>query len=376
MFSPMVRRRNSHRIALQAPSGATVDFLFLITKNRQGENVVLWDLNGTPEKDFHTRVVPGGITEIDPTILPDQGQRGSLSLSRNSEWAVGGAIALVVALAVGKHLQRVTQCRALNLSMGPTPVRRRLVYLRDLLRELVAREMKVQYKRSALGIAWSLVNPLLQLLVFGFVFKFVLAVAVPRYSAYAFTGMLVWSWFQMSLVQGARAITGNRDLVKRPAFPAAILPVVAVTTNLVQFVLAFPILGLLLVWTKSPLSPSVVTLPLVIACQFVLMLSLSYLLAAVNVIFQDTQHILGVLLQLLLFLTPIFYELKNVPAAFQPLHQLNPLGQLVDAYRAILLQGAWPSAMPLLALSLAAALLLHSSYHLFIRMSHRFAEET
>jgi len=375
MHSPMARRSDSYRAALPAPNGATINFLFLITKSGARGPVRLWDLNGVPEMDFHTGASPGGVTEIRPTIMVDRRQPLGLPLSANQRWAVAGAIMLILALAIGRHLQRVTQSRALRLSLGVVPFRRRWIYLRDLLRELVAREMKIQYKRSALGIAWSLANPLLQLLVFGFVFKFILAVAVPKYSAYAFTGMLVWSWFQMSLAQGARSITANRDLVRRPGFPSAILPVAAVTTNFVQFMLAFPILILFLLLTRSQLGLSVVALPLVIACQFVFMLSVSYLLAAVNVVFQDTQHILGVVLQMLLFLTPIFYDVKAIPAAFRPLHQLNPLGQLVDAYRAILIQGAWPGAMPLAALSLVGALLLYFTYQLFMRMSHRFAEE-
>src|SRR6476661_9773500 len=99
---------------------------------------------------------------------------------------------------------------------------------RDLVAQLVARDLKAQYKRSSLGILWSLVNPMLQLLVFGFLFKSVLRVNIPRFSAYAFTGMLIFTWLSTSILMGARAITGNRELIRRPGFPSAILPIVAV----------------------------------------------------------------------------------------------------------------------------------------------------
>src|SRR4051812_45204987 len=101
----------------------------------------------------------------------------------------------------------------------------RAVYLRDLLLELVSRDIKIQYKRSSLGIFWSLANPLFQFFVFGFLFAKVFAVNVQRYSAYAFTGLLIWTWFQAALLQGVRTITGNRELIKRPGFPVPILPV-------------------------------------------------------------------------------------------------------------------------------------------------------
>jgi lipopolysaccharide transport system permease protein len=123
---------------------------------------------------------------------------------------------------------------------------RRLIYLRDLVRELVARDMKVRYKGSALGIVWSLANPLMQLVVFHFIFRLVLQLNIPRYSSFAFSGMLAWSWFQASLLDASGSMLNNRELIKRPGFPVAILPVVAVTTHLIYFLLTLPILMLFL----------------------------------------------------------------------------------------------------------------------------------
>src|SRR5919109_811992 len=123
---------------------------------------------------------------------------------------------------------------------------RRLIYLRDLVRELVARDMKVRYKGSALGIVWSLMNPLMQLVVFHFIFRLVLELNIPRYSSFAFSGMLAWSWFQASLLDASGSMLANRELIKRPGFPVVILPVVSVTTHLIYFLLTLPILMLFL----------------------------------------------------------------------------------------------------------------------------------
>ena len=110
---------------------------------------------------------------------------------------------------------------------------RRLIYIRDLLRELVVRDMKLRYKRSVLGVAWSILNPLAQLLVFGFVFRFILPVKIPNYSSFLFCGVLAWNWFSSSLLLSTGAIVDNRDLIKRPGFPAAIqrLAAACATTN-------------------------------------------------------------------------------------------------------------------------------------------------
>ena len=122
----------------------------------------------------------------------------------------------------------------------------RLAYLRDLLREMVIRDMKLRYKRSVLGILWSLLNPLIQMLVFTFLSRGVLSLDIPNYPSFVFTGVLAWNWFQRALSLTAGAITGNRELIRRPGFPTAILPVATVATHLIHFLLALPILLLFL----------------------------------------------------------------------------------------------------------------------------------
>src|SRR5215510_5023849 len=227
----------------------------------------------------------------------------------------------------------------------------RLAYIRDLLFTLVGRDLKLRYKRSILGIAWSLLTPLAQLAVFYLVFKVLLPLNVPNYLAFLFSGVLVWNWFNSSLFQATSTIVENRDLIKRPGFPVAVLPTVTVASNLIHFLLALPILFVFLVAGGGRLTWALFSLPLVIAIQFMLTLSLTYLTATFYVTFRDTQHLLGVVLNLLFFLSPVFYKTSDLPAQYQWLYRLNPMVYLIDAYRAILLSGVLPDGMALLVLS-------------------------
>lgn len=258
----------------------------------------------------------------------------------------------------------------------PTRVyRRKIAHFFDLLRVLVDRDMKLLYKRSALGIAWTLINPLLQLAVFSFVFRSVVPINIPQFSSFAFSGLLIWTWSQTALFQATGLITSNKALIRQPNFPTAILPVVTTMTGLIHFLLALPVLIIFLAVDGVEPSSVLFVLPLLMVIQFVLTVGLAYPLAALNVTFRDTQHTLGVLLQMLFYLTPIFYDLNSVPKEFQPFYQLNPMVPLIEAYRAILLKGTQPDWQALLIVSLIVAVILPIGLAIFRRQSNTFVEE-
>jgi lipopolysaccharide transport system permease protein len=252
---------------------------------------------------------------------------------------------------------------------------RRIPYLRDLLSELVARDMKLRYKRSALGFAWSLLNPLAQLLVFNFIFTRVLPLNIPNFPSFLFIGLLVWNWFQSSLVMATGAIVDNRELIKRPGFPDGILPVVSLTTNFIDFLLALPILFVFLFLSGIHLAGTILLLPVLFAVQYILTLSLAYFVSTFHVYFRDTQYLLGILLMLGFYLSPVFYDPSSIPAGYQTLYHLNPMVTLIEDYRAILMEGSIPELRPLLLVTIIAVILLVTGYGLFNRSSRRFVEE-
>lgn len=251
----------------------------------------------------------------------------------------------------------------------------RLIHLRDLLRELVVRDMKLRYKRSFLGIAWTLVNPLTQLLVYNFVFGVLFRIETPHYMAYLFIGITCWTWFQGAVLESTVAILQNRDLIRQPGFPAVLLPNVAVGTHMVHFVLTFPILVALLLMNGIPLTGAVAWVPLLILVQYALTLSFSLLAACLHVNFRDTQYLLGIFLMLGFFLTPILYDLSRVPEQYRPLYRLNPMTHLVDAYRAVLIRGEMPHLWSLVTVAAVSIVLLGLFYLLFRRASIGFVEE-
>ncbi|MDH3379622.1 MAG: ABC transporter permease [Gammaproteobacteria bacterium] len=250
-----------------------------------------------------------------------------------------------------------------------------LIQLRDLLRELVMRDMKIRYEGTALGFAWTLINPLLFVGVFYFLFNVVLDVGTSRFTSYTLIGMLIYTWFQSSLVEACSIARSNRDLVRRPQFKVAVLPLVSVTGNLIHLLLAFPILAVILLIEGSRLSAVLLTLPIVIIVQFIFTVGLAFLGAAISVLYRDIGYLIDVILRVFFFLTPIFYEVSKVPSQFQAIYSLNPLVPLLDAYRNPLIHGLPPSWNSLLSLGLIALLLVIVGYKLFVKISHRFAEE-
>lgn len=255
------------------------------------------------------------------------------------------------------------------------PARRNWRHALDVVAVLVDRDLKMLYKRSWLGLGWALATPLLQLAVYSLVFRRVLSIQVENYASYAFSGVLVWGWFQSTLLQSTSLITGSPALVRQPGFPLAMLPYVTVGVRFVHFALALPVLFVFL-WVQG-IHPgwAWAALPLVAAVQFTLSVGLAYPLAALNVSLRDTQHVVGVALQLLMFLTPIFYSLDAVSPATAFWFQFNPLVGLLRAWRDVLLGGRWPDPATLAALGAAAVVLHLAGRRLFVAQSHRFVDD-
>src|SRR2546426_9390347 len=252
---------------------------------------------------------------------------------------------------------------------------RRLVQRRDLLRELVVRDMKLRYKRSYLGILWTLVNPLTQLSVFYFVFRVLFRVTVPNYTAYLCIGIPCWNWFSTALLESTGAILQNKSLIQQPGFPTAILPNVSVGSNMIHFLLTLPILLGLVSLSGIPITSAVAWLPLVILVQYGLMLSFALLAACLHVNFRDTQYLLGIALMLGFFLTPVLYEMSIVPERYRVFYMFNPMMHLIDAYRAILIRGERPDLVRLAIVAAVSLVQLNLFYRYFRRASTNFVEE-
>jgi lipopolysaccharide transport system permease protein len=250
-----------------------------------------------------------------------------------------------------------------------------LRHTRDVIITLVGRDFHSRYRNTALGLLWALLSPLLFLTIFYLMFRVVLNLGIKRYASFAFTGILVWGWFQAALSQAVVSISSNASLVVQPRFPIATLPCVAVAANLVAFLIALPLLLGFVVIEGAHLSWSLLALPMLFALQFIFTLSLCYLVAALNVSLRDVQYILPVLLQAGYYATPIFYDLHRMSPRLQKILMLNPMAWLIDAYRTVLILGRLPNLAPLSIFLGASLLMLIVGYRYFVHASHRFLEE-
>jgi homopolymeric O-antigen transport system permease protein len=251
----------------------------------------------------------------------------------------------------------------------------RAIYIRDLIHVLVGRDIKLRYKRSVLGVVWSLLNPVAQLLVFVFVFQRVTPLNIPSYPLFVFTGVLAWGWFSTALPGATSSITSNRELIRQPGFPAAILPMVPVLSSLVHFAIAMSLVILARV-ISGGLNAALLALPIVVALQFLVTLSLGYVTATIQVRFRDTGYIVGMLLLLGFFLTPVFYRPASFVGGFQFLYVANPMAHLITAYRDLLIEHRWPDVPKLLLVGLVATIVLWLGQRMFSRASITFVEET
>lgn len=220
---------------------------------------------------------------------------------------------------------------------------------RELLRTLVTRELRVRYKNSALGFFWSLLNPLATVLVMTLVFKYVMGMRIANYSAYILVAYLPWTFFQFALLDSSQTILVYMQVIKKVYFPRVLLPLAAVVSNFIHFLLAMGVLFVYLYgFVGTPPQWGLLWLPLITLSLLLWLIGLSALIACWNVFYEDVKYLVGVGLQLLFFLTPVIYFSEQlryttlVPGAYREglfwaFHLINPMAALTMAYRKAIL---------------------------------------
>ena len=251
---------------------------------------------------------------------------------------------------------------------------------RGLIQSLIVRELKARYRGSVLGFFWSFVNPLMLLLVYTFVFKFVLpndTKGLQPYSLFLFCGILPWNWFSSSLTEASGSLIAGGNLIKKVLFPAEVLPIVSVLANMVHFFLGLLILlAFLIGYRHWPDPGDLIWFPIAVTVQLIFTAALGLILAALTVHFRDIRDLLANLLQLWFFATPIIYywRQENV-RRFKVLFDLNPFTHLAISYQEILFfPGPFGHWKWLVALGAASLALFLAGYWLFDRLRDSFAE--
>ncbi len=244
---------------------------------------------------------------------------------------------------------------------------------RDLVLTLVARELKVRYRRSVIGFVWTMLQPLLMMLTFYLVFSQLFRSNLPHYPVYALAGILFWNFFSQSIVASMNSLRGNAQLLQKLPVPKAVFPIATVISGVVNLVFALVPTLLITVLIERRLSPALLFLPVSILLAALFTLGAGLLLSPLAVFFTDVVELIGVLLTVLMYLTPVIYPMNILPAnssVFWVVH-FNPLRSILEVFRDPIHQGKVPPLAHITVCVVITAVALAVGAFAFRRSSDR-----
>ena len=216
---------------------------------------------------------------------------------------------------------------------------------RELLKNLVFKDLKLKYRGSVFGFLWSLANPLLMIAVYTLAFTFILRIRSEGFVFYLMLGLLSWTFFANSAGMSTGSIIDNAGLLKSVLFPRAILPIATVLFNLAQYLLTVAVfLPAMMLWYRVVPAPPMLLFPVFLALNVIFTIGVALVLATATAFFRDVRHLLEVALSVLFWTTPIIFELRQVPERVQLLMLLSPMSSFVVAYQQIFYYRVWPDA--------------------------------
>lgn len=267
------------------------------------------------------------------------------------------------------YIKPSTGLAALNL--------RDLWTYRELVYFMIWRDIKVKYKQTLLGMAWAVIQPVMNMLVFTFVFDRVAKLATDgiQYEIFSFTALLPWGLFVTALNQGARSLVAHNNMVTKIYFPRLILPMSSVFAGLVDFAIAFVILiGLMLYFKVTPAWNLLWTLPLFLLLALVTAMGVALWLSAINVKYRDVNQALPFLTQFWLFATPVAYSFSSLPDLAKVILSLNPMTGVVNGFRwALLGTGNGPDIMLWVSAAISVVIFISGLFY-FRSMEKTFAD--
>jgi homopolymeric O-antigen transport system permease protein len=243
----------------------------------------------------------------------------------------------------------------------------------SLLRELVARDLKVRYKRSVLGVVWTMLNPLLLMVILAFVFSHVLRVTVEHFAVYLLSALVLWNFFSQATSWSTACFLSYAPIIKRVYVPRSIFVLATVLAGVVNLLISLVPLALIMLFFGHRFSPALAFLPVPIVLTTLFALGVSLALAPLSVMFADVVPIYQVVLTAWMYVTPVIYPLTALPDEYRRILVLNPMTHLVEAFRTPIYQGAIPSANVLITSTVAGFGTLLIGWFIFRRYSDRVA---
>lgn len=252
---------------------------------------------------------------------------------------------------------------------------RNLFNYRELLKNNIKKEIRGKYKKSFLGIMWSFINPLLQIAVYALVFPLILKIKQENYVIFLCTGLIPWTFFSTAISRSASIIIENSNIVKKVYFPREILPVSIISAETVNFLISSLIILLFVVFGGMGISKYIVFYPIILIVQYLLLIGISLIISAVTVFLRDLSHLIGIVLQLLFYATPIVYASETIPKEFSWIINLNPMTYVINGYRDIFYNQVMPDINMLSIVFIISIISCIIGYSVFQKLQKSFAEE-
>lgn len=248
---------------------------------------------------------------------------------------------------------------------------------RSMIQSLVHKDLRGRYQASVLGFLWTFIVPLCQLLVYTIVFSKVLPIGdtIPHYSLYLFVALIPWLFFSSCLTSGASCVVAQQSLVNKIYFPREVVPIASVTSSFVNMLYCEVVVLAACIISGVQLSVvGLLCLPLVMLVEYIFALGVTMLVSAIDVYFRDLEHILGIISMAWMYLTPIVYDIGRVPEQYLPYYKLNPMTNIVTAYRDILYAGSVPDFAALGISLVIGVVILVIGFLVFGKLKRRFSE--
>ena len=246
---------------------------------------------------------------------------------------------------------------------------------REFLKTSVKKEFRGKYKKSFLGVLWSFINPLCQLIIYAIVFPLILKNNIENYTVFLIVALMPWTFFNNTILQCAACIVNNGGIVKKVYFPREILPISNVTSNLINFLITEIIVFIALFVSGIGISTSLIYFPIIMLMQYTLQLGLGFIFAAITVFVRDVEYIINIFMMLMFYLCPIVYTPDMIPARFLKIFEMNPMFKIINFYRDILFYQKSPSIRDMIITFLICIVVLFIGYNIFKKLEKKFAEE-
>ena len=246
---------------------------------------------------------------------------------------------------------------------------------RELLLQMVKRDLLLRYKQTIMGFGWAIFMPLVNTVVFSVVFTRVAPLKTPvPYPLYAYCGLWAWNFFAASLRFSVVSLTSNPGLVGKVYFPREIFPFSSVLVSMVDFLVsAVPLIGLM-IYYRVGLTPAILLLPAVIVIHVAFTAGIGLLLSVANLFYRDVKYLFELVLSVWMFTTSVLYPLDAVGGTFAPIVRLNPMTPIIEAYRTVLFGIPMRDPVGFAVASVMAIVLLGGSWLVFHRSEFSFAE--